>query len=90
MSAYSDIKATLDSPGMKYIVKALREYHKGCYRKYQTCTIEQLAHIQATQKFIHTDLPMLISMLMNAHVPPKKKKEWFFEAWIAKFVNKID
>lgn len=86
MSAYQDIKDTLESPGMKYIVQALRAHHKACYRQYRSCgSMEELLNLQSAQKVIDTTLPQVIEKLMNAHIDQPKtgprKQEWFFEAW---------
>lgn len=91
MSQYQEIKDTLESPGMKYIVAALRAKHKAVFREYRKCgSIEQLLNLQTIQKVIDTTLPELMEQLMNKHVvqplpPAKKKQEWFFMEWVKRF-----
>lgn len=87
MSAYQEIKDTLDSPGMKLIVRALRAHHKAVYRQYRNCgSMEQLLNLQTVQKVIDTTIPQVLEQLLNAHVEqPKngpKKQEWFFDQWV--------
>jgi len=85
---YQEIKETLESPGMKHIVKALRAHHKAAYRKYRDCgSMEELLNLQSIQKVIDTTLPQVVERLMNAHVKPVKpntprKLEWLFESWV--------
>ncbi len=79
MTPYQEIEATLNSAGMAYIVKALRNAHKAAYRRYRTCTSDQLQDLQAAQRMIDTTLPAIIERLLNQHVEKGQKQEWFFE-----------
>lgn len=79
-SVYQEIKATLESPGMKHIVWALRSYHKSQWRSLRDCPPERLQEIQSVMKAIDTALPLIIETLMNKHLDPKKDKDpslWF-------------
>lgn len=89
MSVHQDIKDTLESPGMKHIVRELRAHHKMVYRKYRDVgSPEQLLNLQTIQKVIDTTIPSIIEKLMNKHVVPAPgkpmKQEWFFMDWINK------
>lgn len=89
MSKYEEIKATLESPGMKHIVRGLRAHHKAVYRKYRECgSMEELLNLQTVQKVIDTTLPQIVEKIMNSHLDPKKDTNpslWFrFTEWVAK------
>lgn len=88
MTDYEEIKATLESKGMKLIVKELRGIHKGVYRRYKDCSPNELVHLQQLQKLIDTTVPQIIERLMNKHLEPrihKKTEEWWhFDKWIKK------
>lgn len=88
---HEEVKATLESAGMKHIVRALRAHHKAAYRKYRNCgSVEQMLNLQTVQKVIDTTLPQIIEGLMNSHIPEPaikgapKRKEWSFADWIAR------
>jgi len=92
MSTYTDIKETLESPGMKHIVRALRNVHKSAWREYRQCKdVAHLSRVQTTQFVIDTLIPEVIEKLMNAHIPapdrPAKIKTpewWKFWEWARK------
>ena len=89
MTDYEQIKATLDSPGMKLIAKGLRAHHKAVYRKYRDCgSMDEMLNLQTVQKVIDTTLPQIITGLMNKHVEPKTPKAspewWHFWQWFEK------
>jgi hypothetical protein len=75
-----EVKDTLDSPGARHIVRALRSFHKSQWRKLRTCSPDELAGIQAVMKAIDEALPVIVESLMNKNLDPKKDKEpglWF-------------
>jgi hypothetical protein len=87
MSAYDEIKATIESPGMGYILRALRAEHKRLWREYRACRTEvDLAKVQTAQLMIDRTLPGILEGLMNAHIPKdrrdiaKKRGEWW--SWL--------
>ena len=92
MTDYEELKATLESPGMKLIAKQLKAVHRGCYPKYkQAHTMQEVIELQTTQWVIDKVLPDIINALMNKHVPPKtpaKSEEWWhFWTWLAKILK---
>lgn len=86
MSDYTDIKETLESPGMKLIMLELDRKHKSAGKKYRECSdMEQVFYLQALQTVIDTAIPEIMTSLMNKHIEPhigKKSPEWWhFAEW---------
>ena len=92
MSIYTDIQETLDSPGMKHVARALRQYHKRQWLEYKACKTEvDLAKIQTAQLMIDTVIPAILERLMNQHISEaerdkaKKNGEWWdWRFWFSK------
>jgi hypothetical protein len=86
---YEDIKETLDSAGMKHIVRAFRSYHKSQWRALRDCSPERVREIQAVMKAIDTAMPLVLENLLNKHLDAKKESDrsiWFiFADWVKKF-----
>jgi hypothetical protein len=92
VSTYTDIKETLDSPGMLLVMKELEEMKRDAYEKYRTCaTMEQVMYLQALQVVIDTAIPGIFSKLMNKHLDPKVAKKtpewWHFKEWYEKLTR---
>ena len=94
MTEYEQVKATLDSPGMKLIVRELRKTHKSVYKKYRSCgSMDELLNLQTLQKVIDTELPRVLEKLMNRHLEEEKNKKtvaaewWHFSKWFEKFTR---
>jgi hypothetical protein len=89
MTPYQELTETLDSPGMKLIIHALRKYHKGQQREYRKCRTDvDLAKVQTAQLMIDTIIPKIIEDLKNAHIHPEEKEKarksgewWDFWKW---------
>jgi hypothetical protein len=84
MTPYQELNVTLESPGMRRILRVLRAYHKAQWREYRKCKTEvELAKVQTAQIMIDTVIPGIVEALMNAHIPEqerdraRKRGEWW-------------
>jgi hypothetical protein len=89
VSVYQDIKDTLDSPGAKHIVKALRAYHKSQWRSLRKCNADSLPKVQAVMDAIDGALPAVITALMNKHVKSKEDQAFDFDEYAKAIRNKV-
>ena len=92
MSDYDDIKAVLESPGMKLITRELNRRHIAASLEYRNAsTMEQVLNLQSLQKVIDTALPEIYEELMNKHIeqrPRQRSHEWWdVSAWIKKVLQ---
>jgi hypothetical protein len=96
MTPYQEIQETLESPGMKRILRAFRAYHKAQWREYRKCKTEvELAKVQTAQVILDTVIPGIIETLLNSHIPEKdrdkarKRGEWWeFWGWFMRMVKR--
>lgn len=89
MSMYQEIKDTLDSPGMKHIIRAFRNAAKGYWRMTLTCTPEQLPHLQANIKAIKHTMPDTLNRMMNKHLKENEKRVFDFDEYAKTIRNKV-
>ena len=92
MSDYTDIKETLESPGMKLITRELDRRHKAASLKYRSCSdMDQVFYLQSLQTVIDTALPEIYEELMNKHLDKKihrRTPEWWnVKEWISKILQ---
>jgi hypothetical protein len=83
MTPQEEVRATLNSPGMKIIARELRALHKAAFLQYRGCQdIVMLTKVQTTQFVLDTLIPKTIEKLMKDEKPVPEKEKWSFWAWL--------